>query len=159
GDAGLEVLVLRPGRQLAVEQKVGRLEERTVLGELIDWVAAIEQHAFVAVDEGDLRLAACRRGEARVVGEVPRLLVETVDVDDVGSERALLDRQIVSRPIDYDGCLAGARRREVFCDAHLKAPMTILLGTPALNAKRPCFFALPHFRANASAVQQRFMLK
>ena len=65
----VEVLLLRLGRQFAVEQQVAGLEEVAVLGELLDRVAAIEQDALVAVDIGDLGLAASRRGEARVVGE------------------------------------------------------------------------------------------
>ncbi len=129
GDAVLEVRKLRRRRQLAVEQQVAGLEEGAVLGELVDRIAAIEQDALVAVDEGDLRLAARRRGEARVVGEAAGVLVERVDVDHVGPERALADRQVVPRAVDQDRCLGSARRAEVFCDAHLKAPLTILTET------------------------------
>ena len=55
-----------------------------MLGELLDRVAAIEQHALVAVDIGDLGFAARRRGEAGVVGEHAGLGVELADIDDVG---------------------------------------------------------------------------
>ena len=72
-DAVVEVVVLLLRRQLAVEQQVAGLDEVAVLGELVDRIAAIEQDALVAVDEGDLRLAARRRGEARVVGEAAGL--------------------------------------------------------------------------------------
>src|SRR5689334_21556270 len=129
GDEVLEVLVLRFRRQLAVEQEVAGFQERAAFGKLVDRIAAIEQDALVAIDEGDLRLAAGGRGEAGVVGEAPGLLVERVDVDHVGPQRALLDRQVVSGAIDQDGCLARARHWEVLCDAHLKAPMTILWDT------------------------------
>ena len=54
GDAVVELGLLRRGRQLAVEQQVADLEEVAVLGQLLDRVAAIEQHALVAVDVGDL---------------------------------------------------------------------------------------------------------
>ena len=54
-DAIVEIGLLRGGRQLAVEQQVAGLEEVAVLGELLDRIAAIEQHALVAVDIGDLR--------------------------------------------------------------------------------------------------------
>jgi hypothetical protein len=40
-------------RQLAVEQQVADLDEVALLGELLDRVAAVQQHALVAVDVGD----------------------------------------------------------------------------------------------------------
>ena len=40
-----------------------------MFGELLDRIAAIEQDALVAVDEGDRRIAAGGRGEAGIVGE------------------------------------------------------------------------------------------
>src|SRR4029079_565182 len=58
-----ERFVLLLGRQLAIEQEIAGLHEGAVFGELVDRVAAIEQHALFAVDEGDLRLAARRGGE------------------------------------------------------------------------------------------------
>ena len=59
---------LRLGRQLAVEQQVGDLEEGGVLRELFDRVAAVLQDADVAVDEGDGTAARRRVHESRVVG-------------------------------------------------------------------------------------------
>ena len=56
-DAVVEIVLLRRGRQLAVEQQVADLEEVAVLGQLLDRIAAIEQDALVAVDVGDLGLA------------------------------------------------------------------------------------------------------
>ena len=94
GHAMVEVGLLRRRRQLAVEQQVAGLEEVAVLGELLDRVAAIEQDALVAVDEGDLGLAGGGRGEARIVGEAPGVAVERADVDDVGAERALADGKV-----------------------------------------------------------------
>ena len=91
-DAVVEIGLLRRGRQLAVEQQVAGLEEVAVLGELLDRIAAIEQHALVAVDIGDRGLAARRRGEARIVGEHPGLGVELRDVDDARADRAVLHR-------------------------------------------------------------------
>src|SRR3546814_2120900 len=43
--------------------------------------AAIEQHAFIAVDVGDLALGAGGRGETRVVGEIAGFGVKLTDVD------------------------------------------------------------------------------
>ena len=54
GDAMVEIGLLRGCRQLAVEKQVAGLEEVAVLRELLDRIAAIEENALVAVDEGDL---------------------------------------------------------------------------------------------------------
>ena len=73
-DFVLELGELVLGRQLAVHQQVGDFEEARVLGQLLDRVAAVQQHACVAVDVGDRRLAAGGGGEARVVGEAAGFL-------------------------------------------------------------------------------------
>ena len=92
-DAIVEVGLLRGGRQLAVEEQVAGLEEIAVLGELIDRIAPVEEHALVAVDVGDLQFRARGRGEARIVGEHAGLGVELADIDDRRPDRALPDRQ------------------------------------------------------------------
>ena len=81
-DAIVEVGLLRGGRQFAVEKQVAGLEEIAVLGELVDRIAAVEQHALVAIDISDLGFRARGRGEARIEGEHARLGVELADVDD-----------------------------------------------------------------------------
>ena len=75
-DALVEFLLLRLGRQFAVEQQVAGFEKVAMLGQLLDRIAAIFQHAGVAVDIGDLGLAAAGRGKAGVVGEHAGLAVE-----------------------------------------------------------------------------------
>ena len=60
GDGAVEVLHLLLVRQLAVEQQVADLQEARMRGQLVDRIAAIEQHALVAVDEGDVAFAARR---------------------------------------------------------------------------------------------------
>ena len=90
----LEILELRRGRQLAVEQQVADLEKMRLLGELLDRVAAVQELALVAVDVGDRALAGAGRGEARVEGEDAAFGVEPADIDDVGPDRALVDRQV-----------------------------------------------------------------
>ena len=52
-DAVVEVRLLGGGGQFAIEQQIAGLEEIAVFGELLDRIAAIEQHALVAVDIGD----------------------------------------------------------------------------------------------------------
>ena len=71
-------------RQFAVQQQIADFQEVGMLGQLVDRIAAIEQNALVAVDEGDVALAARGRGEAGIVGEDVRLAVELADVDDFG---------------------------------------------------------------------------
>ena len=88
GDPADEVLELRRGRQLAVEQQVGDLEEVRLLGELLDRIAAVEQLALLAVDVGDRALAGAGRGVAGVEGEDAAVGVEPADVDDVGPDGA-----------------------------------------------------------------------
>ena len=65
GDVVDELLLLLGGRQLAVEQQVGDLQEVAVLGQLLDRIAAVEQHPFVTVDIGDAGAAGGGRHEAR----------------------------------------------------------------------------------------------
>ena len=76
----MEYLPLGLRRQLAVQQQVGDLEEVGLFGQLVDRVAAVQQHAFIAIDVGDLALA-CRCGTvADVVGEYPKIAVELADI-------------------------------------------------------------------------------
>ena len=93
-DGAAEVFELRLVRQLAVEQQVAHLDEVGVLRQLLDRVAAVEQHALVAVDVGDLGRAVGGRGEARIVGEAAGVAVEPADVDDVGPDGARSHRQM-----------------------------------------------------------------
>ena len=93
GDTIVEIRLLRRGGKLAVKQEVTGLEEVAVFRQLLDWESAIEQDAFVAVDVGDLRLAASRRGVTGIVGEHPGLGVELADVDDRGANGSLVDRK------------------------------------------------------------------
>jgi len=60
-----------------------------VLRELVDRIAAIFQDPGIAVDIGDLRLAAAGRGEARIVGLTSGLGVELGNVDDIGPDGPL----------------------------------------------------------------------
>ena len=101
-DAVVEIGLLRLVGQFAVEQQIAGLEKVAVLGELLDREAAIEQHALVAVDIGDLGFAARRRGEAGIVGEHAGLAVELADVDDARADRPGLDRQLDRFVVDDD---------------------------------------------------------
>ena len=60
-----------------------------MLGELIDGITTIEQHALPAVDEGDFQFTARGRRGTRIVSEAAGLGVKRGDVDHVRAERAL----------------------------------------------------------------------
>ncbi len=94
GHAVVEVRLLRGRRQFAVKKQVTGLEKVAVLGELLDRVAPVKQDAFVAIDIGDLELAARGRREAGVVGEHSALRVELRNIDDLGTDRAGVDRHV-----------------------------------------------------------------
>ena len=94
GHAIVEVGLLGRGRQFAVKKQVADFQEVALFGKLVDRVAAVEQHAFVAIDIGDLGFARGSRGKTRIVGERTGLLVERGDVDDIRPDRALADRQV-----------------------------------------------------------------
>jgi hypothetical protein len=152
-DPALEVLDLRGRRQLAVEQQVADLEEVRLLGELLDRVAAIEQLALVAVDEGDRRRAGAGRGVAGIEGEDAGVAVEAADVDHVGTGRATVDRQVQRLVADGQlgravvlrrhwvppferrgprgGLIRGCRRTRRRCDARARA------GGPARVSRGP----------------------
>ena len=93
GDTVVEVGLLRSSGKLAVEQEVAGLEEVAVLRQLFDGIAAIEQNALIAVDVGDLGLAASGRCVSGIVREHPGLGVELADVDDRRADRSLVDRK------------------------------------------------------------------
>src|SRR5262245_36725088 len=102
GDTIVEVGLLRGGGKLAVEKEVAGLEKVAVLGQLLDGVSAIKQDAFIAVDIGDLGLAASRRGVAGIVGKHSGLGVELADVDHGRAERPLVDRERRLHVAAYD---------------------------------------------------------
>ncbi len=120
-DAIVEIRLLRAGRQFAIEQKIAGLQKIAVLGELLNRIAAIEQNALVAVDKGDLRLAARGRGEAGVVGEHARLAVKRANVQDIRPHRALFDGEIDRLVGDRNGTL-GFGHRSTFPDLSAREP-------------------------------------
>ena len=124
GDVVLELALLVRVGKVPVEQEVTDLHEVGVRGEIHDRVAAIEQDPGIAVDEGDRRLTASRRGIARVEGKEVRIRVEAADVDDVGPGRSAENRQFERSP----GGVVGQGYRSVSavgvhgCVAHKRVP-------------------------------------
>ena len=117
--AAVELRLLGGGRQLAIEQQVAGFEKVAVLGELFDRIAAVEQHAFVAVDEGDLGLAAAGRGEAGIVSEDARFAVELADVQHLGTDRSVIERK---RPVPVAECQVAGVDCGVCLDVHDRIP-------------------------------------
>ena len=60
GDVFVEAFELGFVRQLTIGEKVANFEEAGFLSQLVDRIAAIEQHAFIAIDVGDLAFARSR---------------------------------------------------------------------------------------------------
>ena len=72
---------LGPGWEIAVDQQVRRFDERGVLRELLDRVAAVQEDSFLAVDEGDLALGRPGVHVTGVERDEPGVLPEVSDVD------------------------------------------------------------------------------
>ena len=72
-----------------------------MLGQILDGVAAVQQHALVAVDIGDLGFAGTGRGEARIVGEIAGLGVQLADIHHLRAngpgDHRQLDRLVLVR--------------------------------------------------------------
>jgi hypothetical protein len=100
-----ELFLLRLVRQFALHEEIAGLHEIALLGEFGDVVAAIEQHAFVAVDVGDFGAARAGRGEARIVGENAGVAVELADIDQTRSDGSVDDRHFVG----FAGFVVGQR--------------------------------------------------
>ena len=105
GDGVVELLHLVLGRQFAVKQQIAGLQEAGMLRQIGDGIAAILQHALVAIDEGDVAFGGGGGGEAGIVGEDVRLVVELADVDDIGALGARKDREVRSPCLHSSGWL------------------------------------------------------
>jgi hypothetical protein len=84
---------LRGRRELAEEQQVGDFDEGTIFDQLVDRITAVEQHAALAVHEGDGGAATRGAGKARIVRHEFRIVEQTPDVDRIRAERSMQDRQ------------------------------------------------------------------
>src|SRR5690606_12774195 len=86
-------LQLGGGRQFAVLQEIGDLEERALGGQLLDRIAPVEENALLAVDVADLGTGLGSVGESPIEGDEPGLCAESPDVDGHVSLRTDLGRQ------------------------------------------------------------------
>ena len=104
-DAVRERLQLGGLGQVAVEKQIGHFHEAAVFGQLLDRVAAMQQHTGITVDIGDLAFGSRRDAKARVKREHAVIFVDRGDVDDVGADGAAVDGK--------EGLLAGAQVSEL----------------------------------------------
>ena len=112
-------LHLRRGRQLAVQQKIGRLLEGGVLRQVVDRIAAIAQFAGLAVDEGRGRALEVDVLEARDGSWARRpacswrgvsswIVARSLAMSEHGpTEMAIAKRCRVGRPREQHGGRAG----------------------------------------------------
>ena len=97
--------------QLAVDQQVADLQERRVLRELVDRVAAVAQDARVAVDVGDGGAAGRGVAVAGVERGVAGAGEQLADVERRGSLGGRLDRQLLvaAGQVEYGGVVSSHR--------------------------------------------------
>jgi hypothetical protein len=86
-DRGFEGVQLALARQIAVDQEVCNFQETRFRRQLLNRVPAIQEHAGVTVDIGNLAFGAGRGHEARIVGEHSEILSQMRDIENVGANR------------------------------------------------------------------------
>ncbi len=122
-------------RQVAVQEQVADLKEARLLGQLVDGVAAIEQHAIVAIDVGDARGTVGGRCEPGIVGEAAGVAVELADVDHVGAERAAAHWQ--TGGLAFEGQLGGDFLGRFVVDVHGAESCDTRLGEWVASTRGP----------------------
>jgi len=95
-DAIIEINLFGPRRKLPVEKQIADFQIIRLFGELLDRIAAMQQDARLAVDIGDLRLAArpSRRSRGRSCKRLIR--IEAAHVYDVSADCSLADRESIT---------------------------------------------------------------
>jgi hypothetical protein len=69
-----------------MEQQIADLHEIAFFGQVLDRVAAMEQHTLVAVDIGYPGFASAGGGIAGVEGEMVGAVIQLADIDDIGAQ-------------------------------------------------------------------------
>src|SRR5712691_8421307 len=114
GDVVGPLLQLPSGGQLAAQDQVGSLQIIALLGQLLDWIAAVAQDAGVAINESDAALAQRRIVERRVVTHQAEIAPVGLDLAQVQSaDGAIFDGEFVllTRAVVGDAERLPARRR------------------------------------------------
>ena len=83
----LKCAELRLGRQRAVDQQIGDFQIAGFLRQLFHRITAVQEHARIAVDIGDLALGAGRGHESGSNVNTPCSLVRLRYIEHVGSDR------------------------------------------------------------------------
>ena len=94
GDGPFPFIHLPPIGQFAMDQQVAGLQVGAVLRQLLDGIAPVHEHALFPVQVGDRAAAACRGGEARIIGEHTQLAIQLAGVDDRSPVYALFHRTL-----------------------------------------------------------------
>jgi len=82
-------------REFPKQDEIRRFEVGAVLGEFLDWIAAVPEDAFVAVDIGDGAAAGRGVEKSRVVGHQAGV-VSALDLLEIrGANRPVLDGNLV----------------------------------------------------------------
>ena len=89
--------------QLPIQQQVTGFHVVAVGGKLFDRVAAVKQFTFVAINEGDGRLARRRRQKAWVIREHAGLGIEFANVDNIRPHAACVNRHFDTRTAIAEG--------------------------------------------------------
>ena len=99
-----EFVQLRFRRQFAVQKKIRNFHEARLFGQLLNRITAMKEHAFVAIDIGQLAFAACSRSEARVEGEAIGLCIQLADIEHIRPDSTRNNRQIDIGVTDAESC-------------------------------------------------------
>src|SRR6266852_1843589 len=96
GDVVGPLLQLRSAGQLAAQDQVGSLQIIALLGQLLDWIAAVAQDAGVAINESYAAVAQRRIVERRVVTHQAEIAPVGLDLAQVqGADGAIFDGEFV----------------------------------------------------------------
>ena len=87
----VKVCALLRIRQVAFQEQVASVQIVAVVGQLLNGIAAVEQLTFVAINEGNVRLARGRRQEAWVISEHASLAIQFSNIDHIRTNAAAVD--------------------------------------------------------------------
>src|SRR5712692_325150 len=150
GDVIGPLVQLRSAGQVAAQDQVGSLQIIALLGQLLDWIAAVAQDADVAIDESDAAVAQRRIVERRVVTHQAEIAPVGLDLAQVQSadgaifdgEFVLLARAVVGDaerlPARARGLVGGDRWRWLH-RIHRWEPPGVGVGQPSMYTNcAPC---------------------
>ena len=88
-----EFLILRGIGQVAIQQQVGDFKEARFFGQLLNGIAAIEQHAGIAINVSNGAFAGSGGAIARIESENAKIAIKLADIRDLRPQRAAQQRQ------------------------------------------------------------------